>query len=330
MLMMAKSVFAMMIGFMLSTGLGLFLIPVLKRMRIGQRISIYVGESHKKKEGTPTMGGLIFIIPTLITTLLLVLFDKIEISDNLVIIILVMMGYAILGFLDDYLSLKRADNEGLTTMQKLFGQVIIALVFFYILMRGGAEPIVWIHTLGIKVNLGWFYGIFILLVLVGMSNAVNITDGLDGLTGGLSVISFLTFGLICWGADWIMSHDAMAIFCFILAGSILGFLVYNTHPAKVFMGDTGALCLGATLAAVAILARYEVTLFIVGGVFMIETLSDIIQYISIRLRGRKVFLMTPLHHHFEKLGWSEQDIVKLFWIIGLILAMCSLTFGIWI
>ena len=212
MLMMAKSVFAMMIGFKLSTGLGLFLIPVLKRMRIGQRISIYVGESHKKKEGTPTMGGLIFIIPTLITTLLLVLFDKIEISDNLVIIILVMMGYAILGFLDDYLSLKRADNEGLTTMQKLFGQVIIALVFFYILMRGGAEPIVWIHTLGIKVNLGWFYGIFILLVLVGMSNAVNITDGLDGLTGGLSVISFYVWSYLL-GADWIMSHDAMAIFC---------------------------------------------------------------------------------------------------------------------
>ena len=330
MLMMAKSVFAMMIGFLLATGLGLVLIPNLKKLKVKQRISIYVKEAHQKKEGTPTMGGLIFIITTLVTTFLLIIFDKIELSENLIIILLVFIGYAILGFLDDYLSIKKENNEGLTTMQKLFGQVIIALAFFYILMKGGAQPIIWIHTLGLKFNLGWFYGVFILLVLVGMSNAVNITDGLDGLAGGLSVISFLAFGLITWGADWISGHASMAIFCFVLAGAILGFLVYNSHPAKIFMGDTGAICLGATLAAVAILAHYEVTLFVVGGVFVIETLSDIIQYLSIKLRRKKVFLMTPLHHHFEKLGWQEPDIVKLFWIVGLILAMGAITFGIWI
>jgi len=330
MLILTKSVFAMMIGFIIATVLGLFIIPVLRQMRAGQRISIYVGETHQKKAGTPTMGGLIFILSTLITIFALIVLDKIELTDNLIIVLIVFIGYAILGFLDDYLSIKRKDNEGLTTMQKLFGQVAIALAFFYILMRSGAEPVVWIYTLNIRLNLGWLYGIFILFMLVGMSNAVNITDGLDGLAAGLSTISFLTLGLISWGAGWISGHESLAVFSFVLSGALLGFLVYNTNPAKVFMGDTGALCLGATLASVAILTHYEVTLLIIGGVFIIETLSVIIQYISVKLTRKKLFLMTPLHHHFEKLGWNERDIVKLFWIVGLILSMLSITFGVWI
>lgn len=330
MLILTKSVLALMIGFILSAILGLIIIPYLRKLKVGQRISIYVGESHKKKAGTPTMGGFIFILSTLITILTLAIFNKITVTDDLIIVICVFIGYAILGFLDDYLSIKRKDNEGLTTMQKLFGQVIIALVFFYIYMKGGAEPIVWVHTLGIKVNLGWFYGIFVLLMLVGMSNAVNITDGLDGLAGGLSAISFLALGLITWGSDWISSYQTLAIFCFVLVGAIIGFLLYNTYPAKVFMGDTGALCLGATMAAIALLTSHEVTLFIVGGVFIVETLSDIIQYVSVKLTRRKVFLMTPLHHHFEKLGWVENDIVKLFWTVGLILSMFAIAFGVWI
>ncbi len=330
MLILTKSVFAMMIGFILSTVLGLFIIPMLKRMKVRQRISIYVGEAHHKKEGTPTMGGLIFIISTLATVFALLLFDKINLSDNLIIVMTVFIGYAILGFLDDYLSIKRKDNEGLTTMQKLFGQVVIALAFFYILMRSGAEPVVWIYTLGLKIDLGWLYGVFILLMLVGMSNAVNITDGLDGLAGGLATISFLSLGLIAWGAGWAAGHESLAIFSFVLAGSVLGFLVFNTNPAKVFMGDTGALCLGATLAAIAILTHYEITVLVIGGVFIIETLSVVLQYVWIKLTRKKLFLMTPIHHHFEKLGWQERDIVKLFWIVGLILAMFSITFGVWI
>ncbi len=330
MLILAKSVFAMMIGFSLATVLGLFIIPILKQMKVGQRISIYLADAHRKKAGTPTMGGLIFIISTLIAIFVLILFDKLTLTDNLLIVLVVFIGYAILGFLDDYLSIKRKNNEGLTTRQKLFGQVLIALIFFYILVASGAEPIIWIYTLNIRINLGWLYGVFILLMLVGMSNAVNITDGLDGLAGGLSTIAFLTLGIISWGAGWIAGNESLAIFSFVLSGAILGFLVYNSNPAKVFMGDTGALCLGATLASIAILTRYELTLLIISGVFIIETLSVIIQIISVKLTKKKVFLMSPLHHHFEKLGWQERDIVKLFWIVGLMLSMLSLTFGVWI
>ncbi|MGI6309412.1 MAG: phospho-N-acetylmuramoyl-pentapeptide-transferase [Bacilli bacterium] len=330
MLILAKSVFAMMIGFIIAVVLGLIIIPYLKKLKLNQRISIYVGATHHKKAGTPTMGGLIFVGATLITMVAFLIFDKVALTDNLFIVLMVFIGYAFLGFLDDYLSIKKEDNEGLTTLQKLFGQFIIALLFYYIFMRSGAEPLLWVHTLGIKIDLKWLYGVFILLMLVGMSNAVNITDGLDGLAAGLSVLSFMALGLISWGAGWLMGHEDIAIFCFVLCGSLMGFLLFNTNPARVFMGDMGALALGATMAAIAILAHYEITILIVGGVFIIEIMSVIIQYTSIKLRRKKVFLMSPLHHHFEELGWTEGDIVKLFWVVGLLLAMISITFGVWI
>ena len=240
------------------------------------------------------------------------------------------MAYAFLGFLDDYLSIKRNNNVGLTEIQKLFGQLLIAIVFFFLFMKSGSEPLIWIHWLGIKVDIGIFYGLFILFMLVGASNAVNLTDGLDGLAGGLSAIAFLVYGILSWSTGWLQGYEDIALFCFVLAGSVIGFLFYNTYPAKVFMGDTGSLALGATLAAVAILTRREISLIIVGGVFVIETLSVIIQILSIKLNGRKIFLMTPLHHHFEKLGWEETDIVKLFWVVGLILGMAAIAYGVWI
>ena len=186
-----------------------------------------------------------------------------------------------------------------------------------------------ITSLGIHVNLAWFYGIFILFLLVGSSNAVNLTDGLDGLAGGLSLIAFLSFGILSWGSTWIIGHQEIAIFCFILVGSLLGFLVFNTHPAKVFMGDTGSLALGAALAAIAILTKHELSLAVIGGVFVIETLSSIIQLTAIKKFGKKIFLMTPLHHHFEKLGWEETDIVKMFLIIGFLLGMVAIYYGVW-
>lgn len=178
--------------------------------------------------------------------------------------------------------------------------------------------------------MGWTYGLFILFLLVGTSNAVNITDGLDGLAGGLSAIAFLAYGLITWNTTWLAGYQEIAIFCFVLIGALLGFLVFNTHPAKVFMGDTGSLALGGSLAAIAILTRHELSLAVVGGVFVIETLSSLIQIIAIRKFHKKVFKMAPLHHHFEKLGWEENDIVKLFWIVGLILAMLMITYNVWL
>lgn len=330
MLTLTKSLFALMIGFLLATAFGLILIPLLKKIKAGQRINVYV-ENHQRKSGTPTMGGLIFIIPTIITVVILILTNKIEFSVNLLIVLFVFISYSLIGFLDDYLSIKQNQNKGLTQIQKLILQFIVALIF-YILYRKytNASSVLEITILHIKWNLDWFYGVFILLLLVGSSNAVNLTDGLDGLAGGLSAIAFLAFGLISWGSYWIEGYQDMGIFCFILVGTIMGFLVFNTNPAKVFMGDTGSLTLGATLATIAILTKHELSLALIGGVFVIETLSVIIQITSVIFFKKKIFLMTPIHHHFERLGWRESDIVKMFWIAGFILCLLALIYGVWL
>lgn len=330
MLTLTKSLFALMIGFILSTVFGYFLIPILKKIKAGQRINVYV-ENHQKKSGTPTMGGLIFIIPTIVTILILLFTKKIEFSVNLLIVLFVFISYSMIGFLDDYISIKKKRNEGLTQTQKLLLQFVVALVFYLLYsLYTDSKSVLEITALGIKWNLGWFYGLFILFLLVGSSNAVNLTDGLDGLAGGLSAISFLAFGLISWGSYWIQGYQDMGIFCFVLVGSLIGFLVYNTNPAKVFMGDTGSLTLGATLATIAILTSHELSLAVIGGVFVIETLTVIIQVISVKFFHKRVFLMAPIHHHFERLGWRESDIVKLFWIVGLILALLALIYGVWL
>lgn len=326
MLLLTKAVFAIMIGFLSSVVLGLFFIPALKKLHIGQKISIFVGESHKKKEGTPTMGGLIFIVPTIVATIYLIMSNRIPYTSNLGIVLLVFLGYACIGFLDDFLSIRKGNNEGLTTYQKLFMQVLIAIGFFYIYMKNGGQTSWIVGTLGIDIELGWLYGLLILFVLVGGSNAVNLTDGLDGLAGGLSAIAFIAFSLI----SLTVGFEDIGIFSLILVGSLMGFLTYNTHPAKIFMGDTGSLALGAAMGAIAILTHRELTLLVVAGIFVLETLSVIIQTIWVQVFHKKLFLMTPVHHHFEKLGWQEQDIVKLFWVAGLILAMSGIIFGVWL
>jgi len=326
MLLLTKTVLSVMIGFLLATLLGLILIPLLKKLNVKQSLSIYMEEAHRKKSGTPTMGGLIFLIPTVATIFILYFMDKIEITTNLLMVLFVLIAYAIIGFIDDYLIIRRHNNKGLTEVQKLLGQVVIAIVFFFMFLKTGGETSLIISTLGINIQMGWLYGLFILFLLVGASNAVNITDGLDGLAGGLSAIAFIAFGLISLNCG----YEDIGIFCFILCGALTGFLIFNIHPAKIFMGDTGSLALGATLATIAILVRRELTLVIVAGVFIIETLTVIIQIIWVKLFHKRLFLMTPLHHHFEKLGWSEVDIVKLFWTIGLTLCMAGIFFGVWL
>lgn len=326
MLLLTKAIFAIMIGFLASVCLGLILIPILKKLRIGQKISIFVGEAHRKKEGTPTMGGLIFIVPTIVATLGLIITNKVNYTSNLGIVLLVFIGYACIGFLDDFLSIRKGNNEGLTTYQKLFMQVLIAIGFFYIYMRSGGQTAWVVGTLHIDIEFGWLYGLAILFILVGASNAVNLTDGLDGLAGGLSAIAFIAFALISLSVGF----EDIGIFSLILVGSLVGFLVFNTHPAKVIMGDTGSLALGAVMGAIAILTHRELTLLVVAGVFVIETLTVILQTIWVQVFKRKLFLMTPIHHHFEKLGWAETDIVKLFWVVGLILSMAGIIFGVWV
>ncbi|MDO4996817.1 MAG: phospho-N-acetylmuramoyl-pentapeptide-transferase [Bacilli bacterium] len=326
MLLLTKAVFAIMLGFLSSAVLGLFLVPALKKLRVGQKISIFVGESHRRKEGTPTMGGLIFIIPTVLVTLALLITDKVSYTSNLGIVLLVFIGYGCIGFLDDFLSIRKGDNEGLTVYQKLIMQVLIAIGFFYIYMRSGGQTSWVVGTLHIDLELGWLYGLAILFVLVGASNAVNLTDGLDGLAGGLSAIALIAYSLI----SLTVGFEEIGIFSLILVGSIVGFLIYNTHPAKIFMGDTGSLALGAAMGAIAILTHRELTLLVVAGIFIIETLSVIIQTVWVQVFKRKIFLMTPIHHHFEKLGWEETDIVKLFWVMGLLLSMAGIIFGVWL
>lgn len=330
MLVLAKAAMAMMLGFILSIIAGLILIPILRKLKFGQNVSSTIGERHMKKNGTPTIGGLIFIIPTIVTLLLLKIKGSIDISYNLLIVLIVFIGYALLGLADDLLKIKCHNNKGLSIMFKLLCQMAIALVFFYIYITHGGSPTLEISSLGIYINLKWFYGLFILFFMVGTSNAVNITDGLDGLAGGLSAIAFMAYGMLAWNAAWMSGHQEVGIFCFVLVGTLLGFLLFNSHPAKVFMGDTGSLALGGALAAIAILTKHELSLALVGGVFVIETLSSLIQMIAIIKFKKKIFLMAPLHHHFEQLGWAETDIVKVFYVVGLLLAMAAITYGVWL
>ena len=325
-----NAVILILVSFIISVIIGYFLIKILTKNHINQSLSIYLEDRHSSKSHTPTFGGLIFLFVLVIVGLILYITNKITISFNLIIVWFTFFSYSLIGFIDDYLIIKRKNNIGLTEIQKLSLQAIVALIFFYVYMHSGAEAVLEIHTLGITINMGWFYGIFILFMLVASSNAVNITDGLDGLAGGLAVIAYLAFALISWNSFAITGTEDIAIFIFVLVGSLIGFLVFNTYPAKVFMGDTGSLALGATLAAIAIITKHEITFIVVMLVFIFETVVCLIQIVSMVFFHKKIFLMTPYHHHMEKLGWKETDIVKAFWIVGLVLSMSAIIFGVWL
>lgn len=329
-MLITKASLVLLIGFLFALIIGSLFIPYLKKRHVNQRLSIYLENAHRNKSHTPTMGGIIFIVSTFISIIILYLMNKIELTYNFIIVIFIFMSYAFIGFLDDYLIIRRNNNKGLTETQKLVSQIIISIIFFYLFLKADNEPLIWIHSFHLKLNIGWFYGLFILFILVASSNAVNLTDGLDGLATGLSIISFLTYGIIMFSTGWLEGYIEIGLFCFLLTGSLLGFLVYNTYPAKIFMGDTGSLSLGATLGTIAILSRYEFLLILIGIVFIIETISVILQRYYYKLTKKRLFLMAPLHHTFEKLGWNERDIVKLFWIIGLIGSMLALYYGVYL
>lgn len=330
MLILAKSILGLMLGFVLALIAGFILIPLLKKLHIGQSVSHLINARHLKKDGTPTIGGLIFIIPTILIMLLLYFRKSVDLSPNLIILMFVFLSYGLLGFVDDFLKVRYHNNKGLPTLVKLALQTVIAIVFYIIFKNNGGESTLVITSLGLNINLGWAYGLFILLVLVGTTNAVNITDGLDGLAGGLSALAFMAYGVIAWGTTWLSGYQDIAIFSFVLVGSLIGFLFFNAYPAKVFMGDTGSLALGAALATIAILTRHEMSLILIGGVFVIETLSSLIQIIAIRKFHTKVFKKAPLHHHFEELGWAETDIVRVFWTAGFLLSMIGIIYGVWL
>lgn len=333
MLILAKTALAIMLGFIFAGISGFALIPFLKKLNVKQKINVLINKRHLEKQGTPTMGGVIFIIPVIVALVLLYFRGSIKINHNLVILVTVFLSYGFIGFLDDYLKIKRkskSGNEGLKSWQKLFLQLLIAIIFFFIYRSYGGTGDLTLSFFGLNIKLGWAFGLFILLVLVATTNAVNITDGLDGLASGLCICSFFAFGIVAWNTTWLSGYQEIAIFCFLLIGALAGFLLFNSHPARVFMGDTGSLALGGALATVAILTRHEFSLILVGGVFVIETLSSLLQIIWIRKFHKKLFKKAPLHHHFEEIGWQENDIVKLFWSAGFILAMLGIVYGVWL
>ena len=327
---LTKSVFVLMISFIFSIIFAFFLIPFLRKTKADQRLNEYLREAHKKKQGTPTMGGLIFIIPSLILYFILYFLGKVSLNYNTIIVILTFICYGMIGFIDDYLIIKKNNNKGLSEKAKFMMQLVLSIIFFYLFLKAGNEPLLWIHSLGIKLDIGWLYGLLILFILIASTNAVNLTDGLDGLAGGLSFIALLTFGIITWNTGWLSGYEDISIFIFILLGGILAFLIFNVSPAKIFMGDTGSLSLGAILGTIAILTRHELLLIVIAIVFVLETLSCIIQRIYYKFTKKRIFPMTPIHHTFEKLGWDEREIVKLFWIIGLFGSLIALGFGVWL
>ena len=307
---------AIAVAFVVSAIAGLIIIPVLKRMKFGQSIREEGPEAHQKKAGTPTMGGLIFIASIIISTLLLsFVYDVI--SADTVILLVILVGFGAIGFLDDFIIVVLKRNMGLNSLQKLIAQIVVAIAAFFLLKLGSFDTVVSLPFINFEFELGIFYIAFLVFWLVGFSNAVNITDGLDGLVAGTSSIAFAAFGVLALNSN----QADVALFAFVVAGAMLGFLLFNVKPAKVFMGDTGSLALGGALAMISVLIKQEVLLVFIGIVFVVETLSVIIQVISFKLTGKRVFKMSPIHHHFELTGWSEWKIVIVFWGIALLAAV---------
>ncbi|WP_409253615.1 phospho-N-acetylmuramoyl-pentapeptide-transferase [Bacillus sp. SCS-153A] len=317
--------YTILMGFVVTVVLSPIFIPFLRRLKFGQSIREEGPKSHQKKSGTPTMGGLVFLLSIIITTLVITSRYS-EFSAETFLLLLVTVGFGILGFLDDFIKVVMKRNLGLTSKQKLAGQILISAVFFYIYQQNDFASTVSIPLTDISVDLGWFYVLFIIFWLVGFSNAVNLTDGLDGLVSGTSAIAFGALAVLAWN----QSQYDVSIFAVAVVGAVLGFLVFNAHPAKVFMGDTGSLALGGAIAAIAILTKLEILLVLIGGVFVIETLSVIIQVISFKTTGKRVFRMSPLHHHYELVGWSEWRVVVTFWTVGLLCAVLGIYIEVWI
>ncbi|GEN82113.1 phospho-N-acetylmuramoyl-pentapeptide-transferase [Sporosarcina luteola] len=305
------------VSFVITALIGAAIIPLLRRMKFGQSIREEGPEAHKKKAGTPTMGGLIFLGSIIITMLVLSYILEDVLTTQTIVLMIVLAGFGIIGFLDDFIIVVMKRNLGLTSIQKLIGQIIIAILAFFLLKMGPFETTILIPFTNFTVDLGIFYVAFLIFWLVGFSNAVNLSDGLDGLVAGTSTIAFAAFGV----HGLVYEQYDIAIFSFVVAGAMLGFLLFNMKPAKVFMGDTGSLALGGTLAMLSILVKQELLLLIIGIVYVIETLSVMIQVTSFKLTGKRVFKMSPIHHHFELSGWSEWKIVIVFWGVALLAAI---------
>jgi phospho-N-acetylmuramoyl-pentapeptide-transferase len=325
----AATLTALFLSFLLAPPL----IRALGRLRVGQPIRA-IGPDHQAKAGTPTMGGLLILLSLVVSVLLWTTFD----GRSVWIVLGLTVGYGALGFADDWLKVKRGHSAGLRARTKLFWQTAMAFTVALLIYTDPSfdKELSVPFFKDFTPHLGWTYVPLATFIIVAASNAVNLTDGLDGLAIGPVMIAAGTFLILSYAAGHsviaeylaikhVPGSGQLAIFCGALVGGGLGFLWFNTYPAQLFMGDVGSLALGGALGAIAVLIRQEILLGVVGGIFVAETLSVMIQVAFFKLTGRRVFLMAPIHHHFEKLGWAEQKIVVRFWIVAVILALVALS-----
>lgn len=292
-------------------------IEFLKKLSFKQSVSEYALEDDKKKAGTPIMGGILFIIVPVIVTL--ITFPQSVTDINIWIIILAFVGYGLIGFVDDYLIAVKKNNNGLSPLQKFTMQVILAVAFFFIYRMHG-DLVITLPLSKTTVTLGWWYFLLVLFMFAGSSNAVNLTDGMDGLSSGVTIIALIPYAII----SYVQQKYTVLAFVLCLIGALLGYLYYNKKPARVFMGDTGALALGGVLAALAMVTKTELSLIFIAGIPVIETLCVIIQQVSVRTVHKRVFPYTPIHYAFRIKGMPEVNIVRMFWAVEAIFACIGL------
>ena len=302
-----------LIGLGVAVILGFPILKICKKLKLGQTILHYV-DKHAGKSGTPTMGGLIFIFACIVASIFF--FDGNWLLGGLAL--LTMLGYGLLGFLDDFIKVKFGKNEGLKPYQKIIGQVGLALIIaLFVYFKIGSQ----IDLFGLKLDLGFYIIPFIVVFFVAVTNSVNLTDGLDGLAGGVSLVYLLFFGVI---VALVPAYYNFSLISFAMAGALLGFLLFNGFPAKIFMGDTGSLALGGLIAVLAVLTGLELVMAIIGIMYVMSAVSDIIQVAYYKKTHKRVFLMAPLHHHFEKKGVHENRIVAVYIVITIICGMSAL------
>ncbi|MCI9049672.1 MAG: phospho-N-acetylmuramoyl-pentapeptide-transferase [Coprobacillus sp.] len=299
-------------------------IEYFKKLKFGQVEREEGLESHKQKGGTPTMGGIVFILCSVLVVYILN-FSYFQ-NPYIHLITFAFVGYGLVGFIDDYLIVVRKTNEGLKPLYKYTLQSVVAILFYILAQQFIPEfdTIIQIPLLHMNIDLGWFYPVLVYFMFTAESNAVNLTDGLDGLATGLSMVAIAPFVIFAV----MIKNIPVAIYAMIIVGALLGFMYFNYHPARIFMGDTGSLALGGLLASLAVLTSQELLLILIGGVFLMETLSVIIQVVSFKTRGKRVFKMAPIHHHFEMLGWTEQQVVISFWFLGFICGIIGIVLGV--
>lgn len=318
----------LLVSFLLTTILGRIIIPILRGKKVGQKILEIGPRWHQSKEGTPTMGGICFIMAILATLLGVTVLYAVRSTQAKLIPLALTMALAVMngliGFVDDFCKLMKKKNEGLKAYQKAALQVVAALVYIFLLHRlGYIDTSLHIPFTNLNVELGIVYYIFALFVIVGMVNSVNLTDGVDGLASSVTLVVFAFFAFV--GMQFL--NTSLVLISAALIGGMFGFLVYNLHPAKVFMGDTGSLFLGGAVTGAAFIINEPMIIFIVGGVYAFEALSVILQVVSFKTRNKRIFKMAPVHHHFEQCGWSEGKIVTVFSLVTA--ALCILAwFGL--